>query len=41
MMGDVLLDLLLTSKEEWVMDVKAGGSFHCSDHEVTEFRILR
>lgn len=26
-MGDILLDLLLTNKEEWVMGVKAEGSF--------------
>ena len=41
MKGDALLDLLLTNKEEWVMDVKVRGSFGCSDHEMIEFRILK
>ncbi|GAB0175916.1 mitochondrial enolase superfamily member 1 [Grus japonensis] len=36
----VLLDLVLTSREELVEDMKAGGSLVCSDHEMVEFRIL-
>jgi len=35
-----LLDLVLTNKVELVENVKAGGSFGCSDHEMVEFRIL-
>ncbi|GAB0183717.1 hypothetical protein GRJ2_000837000 [Grus japonensis] len=41
MREDALLDLLLTTKEEWVMDVKVGGSLRCSDHESMKFKILR
>ncbi|GAB0206764.1 mitochondrial enolase superfamily member 1 [Grus japonensis] len=37
----VLLDLVLTTKEGLVGDVKVGGSLGCSDHEMVEFRILR
>jgi len=29
----VLLDLVLTNKEELIEDVKIGGSLGCSDHE--------
>jgi len=36
----VLLDLVLTNKEGLVEDVKVGGSFGCSDHEMVEFRTL-
>ncbi|PKU38936.1 hypothetical protein llap_10761 [Limosa lapponica baueri] len=36
----VPLDLVLTNKEGLVGDVKAGGSFGCSDHKMVEFRIL-
>jgi len=28
------------NREGLVEDVKAGGSFGCSDHEMVEFRIL-
>jgi len=35
-----LLDLVLTNKEGLVENVKAGGRFGCSDHEIVEFRIL-
>ena len=37
----VLLDLVLTTKEGLVEDVKVGGSLGCSDHAMVEFRILR
>jgi len=37
----MLLDLVLTNKEELVEDVKVGGSLSCSDHEMVNFRILR
>jgi len=36
----VLLDLVLTSKEGLVEDVKVGGNLGCSDYELVEFRIL-
>jgi len=36
----VLMDLVLTKKEELIEDVKAGGSLIYSDHEMVEFRIL-
>jgi len=35
----VLLDLALTNRG-LVEDLKVGGSTGCSDHEITEFRIL-
>jgi len=37
---DVLLDLTLSNKEELARNVKAGGSFGCSDHEIVAFRML-
>jgi len=37
----ILLDLVLMNKEGLVEDVKAGGSFGSSDHEIENFRILR
>jgi len=36
-----MLDLVLTSKEGLVWNVKAKGSLGCSDHEMVEFKILR
>ncbi|PKU49359.1 glycerol kinase [Limosa lapponica baueri] len=36
----VILDLILTSKEGLVEDIKARGSHGCSDHEKIEFRIM-
>ncbi|GAB0205074.1 hypothetical protein GRJ2_002973000 [Grus japonensis] len=36
-----MLDLILTSKEGLVGDVKLKGSLGCSDHEMVECRILR
>ncbi|GAB0208089.1 hypothetical protein GRJ2_003274600 [Grus japonensis] len=36
-----MLDLILTSKEGLVGDVKLKGSLGYSDHEMVEFRILR
>ena len=36
-----LPDLLLTSKEKLVRDVKASGNLGCSNHELVEFKILR
>ncbi|GAB0204924.1 hypothetical protein GRJ2_002958000 [Grus japonensis] len=36
-----MLDLVLTSKEGLVGDVKLKGSLGCSDHEMVEFKILR
>ena len=39
--GGALLDLLLVKREECVGEVKVGGRLGCSDHEMTEFSILR
>lgn len=36
----VLLDLILSSRDEFVKDVKAGGSLGCINHGMVEFRIL-
>ncbi|GAB0204934.1 mitochondrial enolase superfamily member 1 [Grus japonensis] len=36
-----MLDLVLTSEEGLVGDVKLKGSLGCSDHEMVEFKILR
>ncbi|GAB0181465.1 triadin [Grus japonensis] len=36
-----MLDLVLTSKEGLVGNVKLKGSLGCSDHETVEFKILR
>lgn len=36
---NTLLDLIITNKEELVVDVKSGGSFG-SEHEVLESRSL-
>ncbi|GAB0206162.1 hypothetical protein GRJ2_003081800 [Grus japonensis] len=36
-----MLDLVLTSKEGLVGDVKLKGSLGCRDHEMVEFKILR
>ncbi|GAB0182816.1 hypothetical protein GRJ2_000746900 [Grus japonensis] len=36
-----MLDLVLTTKEGLVGDVKLKGSLGCSDHETVEFNILR
>ena len=36
-----MLDLMFTSVEEIVKNVKIGGSLGCSDHTLTEFVILR
>lgn len=41
MKGGALWDLLLTNKEELTGDVVINGSLHCSNYEITEFRILR
>lgn len=38
---DALLDLVLTSKEELVGNVKVGGSLGCNGYEVVKLRILR
>ena len=37
----VLLDLILTNKEELVRNVKFNGSHGCSYHEKEELKILR
>lgn len=37
----VLLDLILSNKEELVRDVKIRDKFGCRDHEIVEIRILR
>ena len=34
---EVLLDLVLTSAEEIIKDIKIGGSLGCSDHALVEF----
>ena len=39
--GEALLDLLFTSAEELIGEVKTGGSLGCSDHALVEFSILR
>lgn len=36
-----MLDLVLTSKEKLVRNVKLKGKLVCSDHEMREFNILR
>ncbi|GAB0183347.1 hypothetical protein GRJ2_000800000 [Grus japonensis] len=36
-----MLDLVLANKEGLVENVKLKGSLDCSDHEMTEFKILR
>ncbi|GAB0178980.1 hypothetical protein GRJ2_000363300 [Grus japonensis] len=36
-----MLDLVFTSKESLVGNVKLKGSLGCSDHEMVEFKILR
>ena len=36
-----MLDLLLTSAEEIIKGVKAGGSLGCSDHALVKFMISR
>ena len=36
-----MLDLVLTSKEGLVGNVKLKGNLGCSDHEMVEFKILR
>lgn len=36
-----MLNLILTSKEELVRNVKLKGKLICSDHEMMEFYILR
>ncbi|KAJ7416114.1 glycerol kinase [Pitangus sulphuratus] len=37
--NDVLLDLLLTNRENLVGDVNVGSSLGCSYHEIVEFSI--
>jgi len=39
--GEALLDLLLTSAEEIIKEVKNGGTLSCSDYALIEFMILR
>jgi len=39
--GEVLRDLLFTSAEERIGEVKTGGSLGCSNHALMEFSILR
>jgi len=39
--GEALLDLVLTSGEESITEVKTGGSLGCSDHAVVKFMIWR
>jgi len=39
--GEGLLDLLVTKAEEFIGEVKNGGSLGCSDHAPVEFSILR
>ena len=41
MRRDELLDLILTTKEGLVEDVRVGCTLGCSDHEMVEFKILR
>ncbi|PKU36867.1 glycerol kinase [Limosa lapponica baueri] len=36
-----MLDLVLTSKEGLLWNVKLKGSLGCSEHEMVEFKILR
>lgn len=35
--GDDLLELLLPNTEEFIGEVKTGGSLTCSDHALMEF----
>lgn len=39
--GEVLLDLVLTSVDEFIKEVKTGGNPGCSDHALLEFVMLR
>jgi len=39
--GVMFLDLLLTSSEELIKEVKTGGTLGCSDHALLEFVVLR
>ena len=39
--GEALLDLMLTSVEEIMTEVKIRGSLGCSDHALAEFMISR
>ncbi|KAK4816041.1 hypothetical protein QYF61_011049 [Mycteria americana] len=39
--GEALLDLLLTNVEEFIGEVKTGGSLGCNVHALMEFSILR
>jgi len=39
--AEVLLDLVLTSVEEIIEDIKIGGNPGCSDHALVVFMILR
>lgn len=39
--GEALLDLMLTSADDLIKEVKIGCSLGCSDHAVVEFVILR
>lgn len=41
MRGDAPLDLTLTKKAELVRDVKACGSFGCSNRQIVEFRFIK
>ena len=36
-----MLDLVLSSEEESIRDIKIGGSLGCSDHALVEFVILK
>lgn len=36
-----MMDLILTNKQELVVNVKLKGSLSCSEHEIREFEILR
>lgn len=37
----MLLDLLLTSMDELIRDLKIGGNLGCNDHPLVEFTVLR
>lgn len=39
--GDIQLDLILTNKEELVVDVIISGSLGCSEHQIVGFRNLK
>jgi len=38
-LGDAIVDLLFTSVNEPIGDIRIGGCLGCNDHTVVEFRV--